>query len=287
MNDKRYASNDRSGGTTRIKPRSPRLRQFEKRHRGATKVIAVSLAFVMAFSMLGANISSIVDLLKAYASNTVTEGGNVYYKAKIELFDYYTDNEIKNGGSDNNAYDGVNRNSLFNTALYESGYTADAGTWNSLDYYPLYLGLQYPGQRAGMGNQMLQNSSAYKYSMTVNSEANSGTSAAALGLVDGQLTGGDITQGNGKVILPYFDKEFITAPLSSVLSSGSVPSTHSRNSLGNYVGVREFRFKKITSGDDKGYFRYDSKKETAYQATDLLGGKGFFPLGGGNDNTHT
>ena len=228
-------------------------------NRGSTKVIAVSLAFIMAFSMLGANISSIVDLLEAFASNTVKIGNDVYYKTTIDLYDYYTDTEIKDGNADNNADDGVNRNTIFNTALYESGYTADAGTWGSLAYYPMYLGLQYPGQRSGMGNQMLHNADAYKYSMTVNSEAASGTSAAALGLVDGNLNAGDITQGNGKVILPYFDEEFLTAPLSSVLSSASVPSTHAKNSVGAHIGSSQFLFRKITSGADKGYYRYDSR----------------------------
>ena len=115
-----------TGNSTRFRQKPHKFRRFEKRHRGSTKVIAVSLAFVMVLSMLGANISSIVNLLEAYAK-VIKEGSNIYYSTTIDLYDYYTDNEIKNGlGHDNNANDGQNRNSIFNSALYESGYTAGA-----------------------------------------------------------------------------------------------------------------------------------------------------------------
>ncbi len=305
-----------TGNSTRFRQKPHKFRRFEKHHRGSTKVIAVSLAFVMVLSMLGANISSIVNLLEAYAK-VIKEGSNIYYSTTIDLYDYYTDNEIKNGlGHDNNANDGQNRNSIFNSALYESGYTAGAEggghSWSTgnMYYIPLYLGLQYPGQRSGMGNQMLQYPDEYLYSMTANSESGSSEfglkkSAADPDLVDSELFAGDLTQGNGRVILPYFDTEFLEAPLSAVLSPGSVPSSKKLNSVGAYKGQHEFLFKKVTntSDPDCGYYRYDSqsgvdslgytklkdasgttpeigkfKVGTGDQKGDLKGGKGFFPL---------
>ncbi len=271
---------------TRHKPYS--WIRFKRKHEKSTKMIAVSLAFLMAISAFSANISSFINLFDAYAK-TIKEGNVTYYPATVDFYDYYTDNEIKNGlGNDNNLYNGENVNSLFNSALYESGYTAGAGAWNSLNYYPLYLGLQYPDQLAGKGNQMLHNADTYKYSMTVNSEAASGTSAASLGLVDRELYAGEITQGNGRVVLPYFDREFLEAPLSTVLSSASMPSSHALNSVGSYGGQHKFYFYKNSSG----YYQYDSSKEKdglsysggvfrssqgGSQVDDLLGGKGFFP----------
>lgn len=261
-----------------------KLKRFEKRHGRATRVTAVSLALMMMFSIFSANVTSIVNLLDAYAK-AVKVGSNYYYPATVELYDYYTDNEIRSGGDDNNQNNGVNVNEIFNTALYESGYVANAGTSSTLSelaYYPLYLGLQYPNQGTGRGNQMIHNPAAYKYSIAVNSQANSGTSAAVLGLVDTELAGGDITQGNGKVVLPYFDREFLEAPLASVLNPASVPINPSKNSVGRYCGKYSFNFLKKGS-----YYEYDSASDglssgfyagSGTQESDLNGGKGFFPL---------
>ena len=107
-----------TGIAAKIKVRSLRLKRFDKRLRRSTRVIAVSLAFIMVFSMFGANISSIVDLLVAYA-NVVRVGNDLYYSASLDLYDYYTDNEIVNGlGNDDNANLGVNANTYFNSTIH-------------------------------------------------------------------------------------------------------------------------------------------------------------------------
>ena len=253
---------------TRVRHKPHKFRRFEKRNKGSTRVIAVSLAFIMAFSAFGANISSIVHLLEAFAADpTYYNAGTSenpkyrYYEADLTLYDYKTNTELKSdSNSDNNAYDGENRNSVFNKALYESGYT-DA-VWNSgaSTRWPLYLGLQFPGQT--QGNQMIKDSgNTYHYSIVANSEAASGTSGAALGLVDSTLHGGDITQGGGKVILPYFDKEFLTAPLSSVLSkstlNGEGLTSRSSTTLGSVLENQKFKFIKMSNG----YYRYKSTED--------------------------
>ena len=113
MNNRSY-----TGIAAKIKVRSLRLKRFDKRLRRSTRVIAVSLAFIMVFSMFGANISSIVDLLVAYA-NVVRVGNDLYYSASLDLYDYYTDNEIVNGlGNDDNANLGVNANTYFNSTIH-------------------------------------------------------------------------------------------------------------------------------------------------------------------------
>ena len=171
MNNKSYVSCP--SGT---KQRSRNYLRFRKKYRKSTKVIAISLAFIMAFSAFSANISSIVSLLQTFAADG-TEG-QIYYETDLTLYDYYTDQELKGSytGSDGNANDtGKNENSIFNKALYYSGYTTSAGTKtqftnNQMHYYPLYLGLQYPKQI--FGNQMITDAgNKYLYSIIANSEA--------------------------------------------------------------------------------------------------------------------
>ena len=253
---------------TRVRQGPHKFRHFEKRNKGFTGVIASTLAFLMVFSLFSANISSIVHLLEAFAvdptyyyAGTTSSPKYRYYEADLTLYDYKTNTELKSdSNSDNNAYDGENRNSVFNKALYESGYT-DA-VWNSgaSTRWPLYLGLQFPGQK--QGNQMIKDSgNTYHYSIVANSEAASGTSGAALGLVDSELHGGDITQGGGKVILPYFDKEFLTAPLSSVLSKSTLKgeglTDRSSTTLGSVLENQKFKFIKMSDG----YYRYKSTED--------------------------
>ena len=250
----------------RTKPKGVRVTGFMKKHKGSTKVIAFSLAFMMIFSVFSANISSIVRLLEAFAESTDylnigsdTAPKYVYYDSKLTLYDYKTDNELQNDGYDNNAYDGVNCNTIFNRALYESGY-ANA-VWNSgagNTKWPLYLGLQYPGQQHG--NMMLKDGdNKYHYSIVANSEANSGTSGAALGLVDNILRGGDISQGGGKIVLPYFDEEFLTAPVSRLMSAGTVSANglEGNEQLGSVVKNNTFKFIRCSDG----YYKYRSASD--------------------------
>lgn len=256
------------------------------------RIAAMCLATIIVLSVFSENISSIVDLLTAYAADE-----SIYYSADLTLYDYYTDNEIINGGSDDNIRDTLNRNKVFNTALYDSGYSGKAAdethTWDgqNLKYFPLYLGLQFPGDN--INNFMLNaEGNKYNYSMTANSEANSTTSGAALGLVDDTLHNGVLTQGDCTVALPYFDEEFLTAPIGNILSEESIEdlglSSVTSKTLGRVEEGYNFKFIKDNT---TGYYVYDSanygldysnKTFTANPSggkkyIDLMDGYGFFP----------
>ncbi|MGN0474939.1 MAG: fibro-slime domain-containing protein [Acutalibacteraceae bacterium] len=274
-------------------------RRFSRNKKGM-RTVAFSLAAIMVLSIFSANISSIVDLLTAYAADSDA----IYYAADLTLYDYYTDSEIK-GGGDNNANDGANKNTIFNTALYDSGYATkaadDTHTWSNenLKYFPLYLGLQFPGNN---GNNFMKNSSGnkYNYSITANSEANSGTSGAALGLVDSQLSNGVLTQGDATVALPYFDEEFLTSPIGRILSTDSVSSLgvsdYTSKTLGKVSSGYKFNFVKVGNYyiyDSENYgLNYSDKNFTASVSggtkyNDLYGAPGFFPwryLGNSSQN---
>lgn len=234
-------------------------RRFCK-NKKSIRITAVSLAAIMALSVFSSNVSSIVNLLTTYAA-----GDSVYYSADLTLYDYYTDSELKGGGDDNKNNDGANKNRIFNTALYDSGYASksadDTHTWSgrNLKYFPLYLGLQFPGGVNG-NNFMRDNAeNKYNYSITANSEANSGVSGAAQGLVDSQLRNGMLTQGSGTVALPYFDEEFLTAPLSKLLSEDSISNLGISNAASKTLGKVQsgYEFKFVKEGD---YYVYDSSK---------------------------
>lgn len=234
-------------------------RRFCK-NKKSIRITAVSLAVVIALSVFSSNVSSIVNLLTTYAA-----GGSVYYSADLTLYDYYTDSELKGGGDDNRNNDGINKNRIFNTALYDSGYATkaadDTHTWSgqNLKYFPLYLGLQFPGKVNG-NNFMRDNAeNKYNYSITANSEANSVTSGAAQGLVDSQLRNGMLTQGSGTVALPYFDEEFLTAPLSKLLSEDSISNLGISNATSKTLGKVQsgYEFKFVKEGN---YYVYDSSK---------------------------
>ena len=243
-----------------------RATRFMQRHRGVTRTVAVTLAFLMVFSTLGANVSSIVRLLEAKATNYGANGYTVsnpkYFYADLTLYDYYTDNEIYHGvGNDNNKYDGQNRNSIFNTALLESGYTGLAGTWGHLNFFPLYLGLQFSEQVKGnFGNQMITDGTgSYKYSLIANSESGSTPSGAFLNLVKNYRNSDhQIVQGNGnvEVVLPYFDKTFLDSTVGDLLSSKTLGKKNlsPNQKIGAYEEGFKFGFRK----DSDGYYRYIS-----------------------------
>ena len=257
----------RSSGYTAGRPTRPRRKKAWLTQKQSTRLLAAVMAFLVTFSAFGANLDSIVRLLEAYAARS-----GEYYDATITLYDYYTDSELT-GGGDNNGNDGTNRNEYFNKALYETGYASRAGSWGDLSYFPLYLGLQYPGQTEGA---FMQNdiTDKYNYSIIANSQAgttddgydwnNRGNpsykkgSYAAQGLVDSELHNGHVTQGGCREILPYFDEEFLQASLESVLSETTRGSTSfSKSSLGAVYDPVPFRFKK--GADD--YYHYDSSTQ--------------------------
>ena len=248
-----------------------RFGRFRRRHRIEVRSVSLVLAGLMLFSVFGANISSIVKLLETHASYPANNYSsdyytNRYYPTTLTLFDYYSDEEVK-GHSDSSTSDSKkNQNAIFNTALYESGYVADAGTWGSLHYVPLYVGSQFPKQygNAYSNNQMiLDKGNAYKYSIIANSQAESGTSAATVGLVKSKLSNGQLVQGDSTVtkILPYFDEEFLKTSVSGLLSA----QTRARYGLSDSAKIGRvdhgpddegytFNFRKDTDG----YYRYIS-----------------------------
>lgn len=253
MNTKNTAS--RADFSTR------RKRRYFKKHKIPTKVMAVSLAFLMAFSALSANIASIVKLFEVEAA-----AGDEYYTADLTLYDYfhnkYGNNEGTNWGQN---FD------TFNNALISSGYAEAGSVSNWCDnYIPLYLGLQYhnyweesevpdhgyrypfiyqDGNRYGSWKYGVL-PEAYNYCFAANSEAKSSVAAASQGLVNQELDangnitqGGNITNGQTKV-LPYFSSSF--------LSSNNVGATYSG---------KKFRFLKRTSGTYAGYYVFDSEND--------------------------
>ena len=100
-------------------------------------MMAVSLAFLMAFSALSANIASIVKLLEANAATasdgTVHDEAD-YYESNLTLYDYHTNKQLTSGinqndgnkatGQANGRY--YNEYSIFNRALIGSGYVGNA-----------------------------------------------------------------------------------------------------------------------------------------------------------------
>lgn len=263
-----------------------------KENKKSVRLVAFCLAAIMLLSAFSANVSYIVDLFTAYAADE-----DIYYSADLTLYDYYTDNEIINSGNDNNISDGTNRNKVFNTALVDSGYVDkaadDTHTWanQNLKYFPLYLGLQFPGGTNSNNFMRDDADNKYNYSITANSEANSTTSGAARGLIDDTLHNGVLTQGDCTVALPYFDEEFITAPLGNILSENSIEelglSSLTSKTLGRVEDGYNFKFIKNSSGyyvyDSTSYgLNYENKTFTANPSggtkyNDLMGGYGFFP----------
>lgn len=119
--------NNRTQTKSRAVRTRKKVRRYIHKHSGGVRIVAVFLATVMAFSALSANVSSIVRLLDVKAA---TDDGEVY-PATLDLYDYYSDS----GSSDH--FTG------FNNALYSSGYADKAGAWGNVNYFPLYLGIQW------------------------------------------------------------------------------------------------------------------------------------------------
>lgn len=241
-------------------------RRFNK-HSKAVRTTAVLLAFVMAFSALGANISSIVNLLEAHAADLYTESDS--YTAQLTLYDYYTDGEYKTASGtkmeDNNGQSYGMK--LFNEALFNSGYSlmaedAAAGrTWDNknLYYFPLYQGLQHNNNGYSQEYKDMVDDPRYNYSLTVNSQADTSSNAAAQGLVDKELLNGVITQGGGRVALPYFDEEFLNRPIKNFVTANEADLTKIGNKpIGKVQSELNFKFVKQTGTNN---YIFDSAKD--------------------------
>ncbi len=275
---------------TLIKRFGNRVKMPFNKHSKTVMTVAIFLAFVMAFSALGSNLSSIVRLLDIQAAD-----GDVYYDADLTLYDYYDDNDP--GNSEIGSFSNFNT-ALYNWNNYVTGATNGRGTYSTLGdlrsspdhpgtYFPLYLGLQYADSSAPdpkVNNVYVKsNPNSYNYSLAANSAAtgDNGVAAAAQGLVDSELHDGTVTQGNGRVKVPYFDPAFVQGRVGSVESGLT------------------FKFRRrVDSGSDTGevYYVYDSSKDgikmlddkKTYEAVDPSEGSqyndekgkpGFFPLG--------
>lgn len=238
--------------------------RWVRRNKVGVRMIAFSLAAIMMLSVFSANIVSIVNIFSVNAAEgddsdpDWEHGTQTYWEADLTLYDYYTDNELK-GGVDNNANDGTNRNHIFNQALYDVGYTSKAGEWGNLNYYPLYLGLQYYNNDGDKTSVFLESydsaekNDKYNYSLPANSEAGTGTSGAAQGLVDDVLYDGQITQGGGMVKLPYFDEDFLETPIKNLLSNDHLSGLSGSKTLGKISSGYKFRFTRRKGTD---YYEY-------------------------------
>lgn len=244
------------------------------------------LVLVLVVASFNAVIPALIDMVTVQAADSLE-----YYPADLKLWDYY---DSKN----NKVFDSFNK-ALQDEAYYGTeSYVNAAGTWDSSNqylfsyktgqdtYYPLYLGLQYNDKGTSYPYRIgdWDKAATYKYSLAANSNAKSGN-AAAQNLVDSTLSGGLVTQGNGKVTLPYFNSSFL-----------------STNSIGAEMGNYTFKFKKRTGNEeDAGYYVYDSANDGLNKDTSAstftvdpngtkspnrsgYGGPvyGFFPLGNYN-----
>ena len=143
------------------------------------------------------------------------------------------------------------------------GYADNAGEYtdSTFKYYALYLGKnQSPG--SGRSN----------YSKPANGEAgtatyngpggtlDTGASTAAQGLIDSTLYGDVPTQGNATVRLPYFDEDFLTAPIRTMVNPTSVGlSSGSNETLGEVESGYHFKFR---YNDTTKMYEYISKDGT-------------------------
>ena len=78
-------------------------RKYFKKHKASTKMVAVSLAFLMVFSALSANVASVVKLLDVKAASTDHDESD-YYESTLTLYDYHTDDQLKYGINRNDGY---------------------------------------------------------------------------------------------------------------------------------------------------------------------------------------
>ncbi len=271
----------------RIEKRAHKVYKRFRRNKKSIRVVALGLAAIMVLSIFSANLVSIVDLLTVGAA---TYDETDTYTANLTLYDYYNDSNLGYGSISDDTH-----NRVFNTALHDAGYSSkcedDTHSWDgqNLKYFPLYLGLQYPPNNA----PGIMNDESYNYSMTANSEGNSSSSGAALGLVDDRLSNGVLTQGDGTVTLPYFDGEFLNTPITKLLSSTSQSefgvSSTSTQTLGKMASGYKFNFIKNSDG----YYEYNSTSHstvynstsktftastgTTYTVVDSKSKSGFFP----------
>lgn len=222
--------NNRTQTKSRAVRTRKKVRRYIHKHSGGVRIVAVFLATVMAFSALSANVSSIVKLMDVQALAPGEETGGQYYSAKLTLYDYY---QTENGN-------------LFNQVLDKIGYAANAGEYNdsTFKYYPLYLGKNMsPGNgRSNFSNPA--NSEAGTATYNNSGALTGGNSAAAQGLIDSTLYGEVPTQGNAAVRLPYFDEDFLTAPIRTMVNPTSVGlSSGSNETLGKVESGYNFKFR--------------------------------------------
>lgn len=281
MNTKNTASRARLG-----------TRRYFNKHKVTTRMMAVSLAFLMAFSAFGANIASIVKLLETNAA-----AGDEYYTADLTLYDYFSDTRNAGTGIDSGASQEFNN---FQAALWDSGSTtgyirksgcadwddttqqylfAAANDSSDHHYYPLYLGLQYKSS-----------GSVYKYPYIHNDGTN-----IPIGTGDGQLgehNGGGSGDRHGALSRRYFGYSLAVnsegGSSSPAAAQGLVDDTlHGNNvtqgnnamivpyfnssfltskGVGATYSGKKFQFRKHTSNesatyekDYTGYYVFDSK----------------------------
>ena len=121
---------DRGGGGKRLI-----ASRLSMRHPVGIKSFAIVLAGLMIFSVFGANVSSIVNLLKVDAANSLDD--YVYYDAGFTLYDYHSNGYSATDPSGYNGNTNLNdsgshswtRFDAFNQKLYDdsSHYVKDAG----------------------------------------------------------------------------------------------------------------------------------------------------------------
>lgn len=190
------------------------------------------------------------------------------------FYDYYSDSQVEgaNGATPGKIDDGVygtkdratnNSFTKFNTVLYNTCNYGDI----SLDRYPLYCGLFFGDQNSNVnGNFYYKNDSgsniAKNFWLGANSSQKGGGSlgihanvnAATQGLIDDKLNAdGNITQANGREVLPYFNADYLT----------STTFEKSKLALGKVTENVSFPFRTVEKNGVKTY-EFDSKYDTVH-----------------------
>lgn len=259
------------------------------------------------------NIGSVIEDLNLSDMYPVyDEDGEEMFVGKATFYDYYSNSQVSNssGSKPGTITDGgekiSNQFTKFNDMLIEKKYWS-SGTmayyeylmkgyssvtdWlsNNTGHFPLYLGLFYPSMSSdrypSSSYNIIQNKSTYRFWMGANSaQSHTSTPTATQGLVDSVLKNGQITQRNTHIILPYFDKTYLTTetytsrpnlPIGEVTENVSFPFRESSNNY--YVFDSSKDVVRFNSKNQLDYF-YDNNS-----VRDVDGARGFFPYNNAGD----
>ena len=240
---------------------------------------------------------SLTATVSSDITNNVGKDAGKYTLVKGTFYDYYNNDEMRDGWI--TGLDGSERNytdrepfTFFNNAVAE--YARDNTAWS----YPLYFGDFNRSSTDSGGPGPWTNgyvgagvSNLYNYKARANNSdmTSSGTDGAVSGLVDSNLSDGEITAGG--VVLPYFSSSFLGEGNGATVSSqfvfrnelrtNSSTGTTDMYHVYDSSGAKDnYYFKNLTSGSPTAVYYKNSN--LIYDAASGFGnssnGTGFFPF---------